>query len=116
MSIFTYIPLGFLIPFTNWTCWEVWGAYVPMQDRIYICEQQPNESHIISHEFGHREWFKELEDSQRAKYTKAYQNSNFKYPSVEEDFAEVYTMKYHKNKEIRKRIRLIKELKYGGKI
>lgn len=79
-----------------------------MKDQIYICEQQPNEKHIIRHETGHRVWFKELDDSQRANYTKAYQESNFRYPNVEEDFAEIYTMKYHKNKEIRKRIRLIK--------
>ena len=79
-----------------------------MSDTIYICEWQPNTRHIIAHETGHRVWVKELDDSQRAKYTKAYQNSNFRYSSVEEDFAEIYTMKFHKNKEIRKRIHLIK--------
>jgi hypothetical protein len=81
---------------------------VPMNDQIYICEQQPNEKHIIKHETGHRVWYKELDDTEREKYKKAFQNSNFRYITVEEDFAEIYTMKTHKNKEIRKRIRLIK--------
>lgn len=108
MPLIIYIPLWFLIPFTSWTCWEVWGAYVPMNDTVYICEWQPNTRHIITHELKHRVWVKELDDSQREKYTKAYQNSNFRYSNVEEDFAEISTMKFHKNKEIRKRIRLIK--------
>jgi len=108
MTSLIYIPIWFLIPFTAWKCGEVWGAYVPMNDQIYICEQQPNEQHIIKHETGHRVWYKELDDTQREKYKKSFQNSNFRYPTVEEDFAEVYTMKTHKNKEIRKRIFLIK--------
>lgn len=70
-AIITYLPLGFTVPWTYYTCWDIWGVYVDW--KIYVCAVDAHTDFYKEHETGHLIDDKYLTEEQREQYKKLYE-------------------------------------------
>ena len=114
----TLLPIGFMIPWTNYKCWDVGGVYV--NGKVYVCEVDSNREFYTLHEKGHYIYFNVLTEKQKKDYKTIYDKHykkglkafyrEYSYKSMEESFADDFAL-WQGNKRVnihtKQRIKLI---------
>lgn len=103
------------------------GVYIIQTQTIIACEWQKQPEFVKYHEVWHHYYFAILTEAQRKKYKKEYDRATYCFRDyscndVQEDFADAFAYahlyKDTKNKDLLKRMRLVKFLTktYGTKL